>query len=238
MKGLQARNLETRLNDKLAASGRTVTPGDIYAVTVRRGKYQDGVPYQAGQEIQPAGDGSVTHILEALGVSAGGETINFKRVTDAELRKMESGAKEGENVAEVAGDGEGDVEYSTTDSTKAIPQDISRFNFNKYLRDLIGPPPEGMVDPHAHHIVFKKGNGQKQKGLSRRGHALLRRFGIDPIFGKENLVWAPNRVAGQHKLDTLEFNVKKLEDVESEGGSYDDIVDMLSELGEIASTRR
>ena len=63
------------------------------------------MPYQAGQEIQPAGDGSATHILEAFGVSAGGETINFKRVTDAELRKMERSAAEGENVAEVAGDG-------------------------------------------------------------------------------------------------------------------------------------
>ncbi len=111
VKGLQARNLETRLNDKLAASGRTVTPGDLYAVTVRRGKYQDGVPYH-GQKIQPAGDGSVTHILEAFGVSAGGETINFKRVTDETLRTMENGAKAGENVAEVAGDGEESGEHN------------------------------------------------------------------------------------------------------------------------------
>ena len=70
------------------------------------------MPYQAGQKIQPAGDGSVTHILEAFGVSAGGETINFKRVTDAELRKMESGAASGDNVAEVAGDGEGSGEHN------------------------------------------------------------------------------------------------------------------------------
>ena len=72
------------------------------------------MPYQAGQEIQPAEDGSVTHILEAFGVSAGGETINFKRVTDAELRKMERGAAEGENVAEVAGDGVGSGENINT----------------------------------------------------------------------------------------------------------------------------
>ncbi len=113
---------KTSLNDKLAPSGRTVTPGNFHAVTVRRGKYQDGVLYQAGQKIQPAGDGSVMHILEAFGVSAGGETINFKRVTDAELRKVERGAAEGENVAEVAGDGEGDGEYKNID-------DLSRSTF-------------------------------------------------------------------------------------------------------------
>ena len=80
------------------------------------------MPYQAGQKIRPAGDGSVTHILEAFGVSAGGETINFKRVTDAELRKNFSAAAGKEGVG---------GEYITTD----VRFDTI-WKFKDYIRDI------------------------------------------------------------------------------------------------------
>lgn len=54
-----------------------------------------------------------------------------------------------------------------------------------------------MYDSHAHHILFKKGLGQKQKVLVQEGQGILRGYGIDPIIGEENLVWAPNAVIGQ-----------------------------------------
>ncbi|PFH79603.1 type IV secretion protein Rhs, partial [Bacillus cereus] len=64
-----------------------------------------------------------------------------------------------------------------------------------------------------------------------------RRYGIDPIIGEENLVWAPNAVVGQHSIDALEIVVKRLRDVEAEGGDLEDIVDALKELGGLASRR-
>ncbi|MED1559349.1 AHH domain-containing protein [Bacillus paramycoides] len=53
-----------------------------------------------------------------------------------------------------------------------------------------------MKNPHAHHILFEKGLNQKQQKLVREGQGILRRYGIDPIIGEENLVWAPNAVIG------------------------------------------
>ncbi|MGG5807432.1 AHH domain-containing protein [Bacillus mycoides] len=94
-----------------------------------------------------------------------------------------------------------------------------------------------MYDPHAHHILFKKGLGQNQKVLVQEGQEIFRRYGIDPIIGEENLVWAPNIVIGQHSLDALEIVVKRLRNVEAIDGDLDDIVEALKDLGDIASTR-
>ncbi|WP_255288043.1 AHH domain-containing protein [Bacillus pseudomycoides] len=121
--------------------------------------------------------------------------------------------------------------------TKEYNEALIKIDFGKYLRGLIGDPPAGMRNPHAHHILFKKGLGQKQKVLVQEGQEILRRYGIDPIIGEENLVWAPNAVIGQHSLDALEIVVKRLRDVEAEGGDLDDIVDALKELGGLASRR-
>jgi hypothetical protein len=67
-----------------------------------------------------------------------------------------------------------------------------------------------MQNPHAHHILYKKGIGEAQQALVKEGQAILRRYGIDPIFGPENLVWAPKSAKGQHGAERL----LQLEDVE------------------------
>ncbi len=106
----------------------------------------------------------------------------------------------------------------------------------------MGNPPADMVDPHAHHILFKEGNGQAQKTLVQEGQALLRRFGIDPIYGLENLVWAPNRITGQHDYAGLKNVVNQLKMVEEMGGNFDfikgELTIQLKRLGKIAATRR
>nr|WP_256371031.1 T7SS effector LXG polymorphic toxin [Psychrobacillus sp. OK028] len=121
--------------------------------------------------------------------------------------------------------------------TKVYDEALIKIDFGKYLRGLIGNPPTAMINPHAHHILFKKGLGQKQQELVREGQEILRRYGVDPIIGKENLVWAPNAVIGQHSLDTLEEVVNRLRTVEAMDGDFDDIVEALEDLGDIASTR-
>ncbi|MEH6888055.1 type IV secretion protein Rhs, partial [Priestia megaterium] len=79
--------------------------------------------------------------------------------------------------------------------------------------------------------------GQKQKELVQEGQEILRKYGIDPIIGQENLVWAPNAVVGQHSIDALEIVVHRLRAVEEMDGDLDDIVEALNDLGDIASTR-
>ena len=50
-------------------------------------------------------------------------------------------------------------------------------------------------------------------------------------------MWAPNAVIGQHSLDALENVVNQLKRVEIEGGDFDDFVEVLDELGNLASIR-
>jgi hypothetical protein len=76
-------------------------------------------------------------------------------------------------------------------------------SFGSYLRARKGEAPAGMFDPHAHHILFKKGlSGQED--LVERGQDLLWRYDIDPVLGLENLVWAPRSVAAQHGKAALQ----------------------------------
>ena len=69
------------------------------------------------------------------------------------------------------------------------------------------------------------------------GYEKSRKYGIDPIVGEENLIWAPNRVAGQHDIAALEKVVNGLKAVDKAGGDYDDIVDVLNMFGRSASER-
>lgn len=95
-----------------------------------------------------------------------------------------------------------------------------------------------MIDPHAHHILFKKGLGQKQQELVREGQEILKRYGIELIIGKGNLVWAPNRITGQHGIERLQHIVDKLKEVDSFGGTREKMVEMLKLLGEEAASMK
>ena len=106
-----------------------------------------------------------------------------------------------------------------------------------YLRSKIGPPPQRMHDPHAHHILFKEGNGLEQKALVKEGQEILRRHGIDPIYGTENLVWAPNRVAEQHSLTALQHVLNMLRKVEDSGRGRKGLIAALKKLGLLAARR-
>ena len=68
-----------------------------------------------------------------------------------------------------------------------------------------GEPPCGMVRPHAHHIVFKKGIGSKMKSVLTESKSILEKYNIDWLYGKENLMWATNE---GHTLE----NAKKVRD--------------------------
>ncbi|MCK1992173.1 hypothetical protein GW626_17615 [Peribacillus muralis] len=115
---------------------------------------------------------------------------------------------------------------------------VDQINYGSYLKKNIGNPPSDMYDPHAHHIVFKKGNGEAQKELVKEGQEILREYDIDPILGLENLVWAPNRVKGQHGIEALRNVVDNIKKVRDADGDRDDMVEMLNKLGDIAKRRK
>lgn len=103
---------------------------------------------------------------------------------------------------------------------------------------MVGEAPKNMCDPHEHHILFKIGNGEKQKLLVKKGQEILKKYGIDPIAGEEVLCWAPNRVVGQHDIKALQMVVDELKALYEIDADYDDIVTALNRFGTIASQRK
>ena len=85
-------------------------------------------------------------------------------------------------------------------------------------------------------LLFRSGLGRRQRALVDEGQLILRRNGIDPIYGPENLAWAPN-VAGQHRIGPLRGVVERLRQVEASGGGREGLTQALRELGEVAAAR-
>jgi len=115
---------------------------------------------------------------------------------------------------------------------------LKTFDFGTYLKSTAGDPPIGMPDPHAHHVLFKKGLGEKQQALVVEGQDLLRKYEIDPILGSENLVWAPNRIKGQHDIKALQQVTDTLKMTDEMIGTREAMIDALNDLGTTAANRR
>jgi len=113
---------------------------------------------------------------------------------------------------------------------------LRKFPFGKYLEKTlkVEKPKEGtgegeMERPHAHHIVQKKGGGE----FAEKSRELLLENGIDPFFGKENLVFAPNKF-GNHSNSTAKKIFKTLKSAADTGGR-EAIVKALKKLGAAAA---
>ena len=85
-----------------------------------------------------------------------------------------------------------------------IASDCRKRFYKGCQKGIVGEPQEGMYDPCAHHILFKTGLKGRQQDLVKEGQRILREYGIDPIVGQENIVWAPRGVVGQHTTVSLE----------------------------------
>ena len=117
--------------------------------------------------------------------------------------------------------------------------DINAINFYKVLKDYIGAPPEDMINPHAHHIVFKHGNGKKQQKLVKELQSMLwNNYQIDPIKGKEVLVWAQNQgMKGQHGIKALQDIYDDLMKAHKEHGTKEEIIKVLDKHKNLAANR-
>jgi hypothetical protein len=86
-------------------------------------------------------------------------------------------------------------------------------------------------------ILYKFGIGPYQQELVREGQEILRKYDINPIYGVENLVYAPN-IKGQHNAENLIEVVDGLKQLEAAQATRKEIVDFLQEMGNKAALRR
>ena len=108
-----------------------------------------------------------------------------------------------------------------------------KFDWGKYLTRQIGKAPQGMKRAHAHHILYKVGNGPAQQKLVKEGQEILLKHGIDPVYGVENLTWAPNK---GHNLMNLTEVLDMLRAADKIG-TRDAVVEALKKAGKIAAER-
>jgi len=109
--------------------------------------------------------------------------------------------------------------------------------WKKYLESIKGAAPDDMPNAHAHHVLFKKGLREAQQSLVREGQDLLRKVGIDPLFGKEVLYWAPNAVKDQHSGATLLKLVEDLRALSARNAVRQDYVKVLEKHAKTAARR-
>ena len=116
--------------------------------------------------------------------------------------------------------------------------DKGRTAWKDYLTGIKGAAPSDMPNPHAHHILFKKGLGEAQQMLVHEGQDLLRKVGIDPLFGEEVLYWAPNGVKDQHSHETLLSLIEDLRKLAASQEERSEYVEVLKKHAAVAAGRR
>ena len=113
---------------------------------------------------------------------------------------------------------------------------VANIHWGKILEEEHGvakPSPEEMENAHAHHIVFKEGSG-KQKEWVLKSKAILEKHNIDWLYGKENLVWAPN-IEGLHTEEMAKMVYEALANADETYGSKEAVVEALADMGELAA---
>jgi hypothetical protein len=78
------------------------------------------------------------------------------------------------------------------------------------------------------------GRAGEHRAAVREGQQILREYGIDPLKGKENLVWAPNR---GHTADAAFELVNDLKNAKASNLSRDEVIGILDVHGQMARMR-
>ncbi|MFK3873763.1 hypothetical protein [Pseudoalteromonas rhizosphaerae] len=92
-----------------------------------------------------------------------------------------------------------------------------------------GEPPESMINPHAHHSIFKKGRGKKMIEYLDESKDIVEKYDIDWYKGPENLGWAPNK---NHSTKAAKAVRDYLVKVEQNSPSRESIIKALQEIKE------
>nr|WP_264080340.1 RHS repeat-associated core domain-containing protein [Taylorella equigenitalis] len=95
-------------------------------------------------------------------------------------------------------------------------------NWGLLLTKAIGGPPDDMIRPHAHHIVFKGMYLHRPKLREQliRSRNILSKYNIDPVHDMRTLMWAPNK---GHSLENAKRVADMLEEadkkIQRDGGN-------------------
>ena len=135
----------------------------------------------------------------------------------------------GGNRSEAPDDG-----VSVSDSGRDLQATLPRPYINAETRRALGSPPEGMKNPHIHHVLEVNGRQGPHRAAVREGQDILRKHGIDPLQGIENLTYAPNK---GHTRAAAEALVDDLKVADELGLGREHIVDILGKHGNIAARR-
>jgi hypothetical protein len=84
-----------------------------------------------------------------------------------------------------------------------------------------------MDRPHGHHIAFQAGS-EAAAPYAAKSREILATFGIDPIQGKENLIWATN---ASHSAANAREVLSRLTEAANSGGGRDAVVNALRKAG-------
>lgn len=102
------------------------------------------------------------------------------------------------------------------------------FDWGRYFRQLGGgEPPPDMEAPHAHHIVFKSGRSAQMREYIGESKAILVKHDIDWLWGRENLIWAPNKNHSKAAAKAVRDALVEADKT----GSRDAVADALARLG-------
>lgn len=149
------------------------------------------------------------------------EEVLAKDAATAGRKAMTSSTREAtESLAERAARTEAQEAFKT--SAGAL-----KGGWGDRARQLFGDPPSWMQNAHGHHIAFKEG-GDVAGEFAAKSRAILEHYGIDPIQGKENLIWAQN--AG-HSVANAKEVLQRLTDAAQSGGGRDAVVEALRKAG-------
>lgn len=94
-------------------------------------------------------------------------------------------------------------------------------------RSLFGNPPSWMDRPHGHHVAFQEGSSAASP-YAAKSREILEKFGIDPIRGKENLIWASNAA---HSAANAREVLSRLREAANSGGGRDAVITALRKAG-------
>lgn len=178
-----------------------------------------------GREIYPTALSEISGGVAGVLISQGGRLIQRTVVCEvAETAEtLGTGATAGRRAAS-------QIDYYSP----AMQAELPRPYIPATVQRQLGPRPPGMDNPHIHHIVELNGRAGEYRALTRESQDILRQYNIDPIVGRENLVWASNR--GHTLAETQRLNLE-LRTARDRGAPRDAILDILQEAGERAEMR-
>ncbi|EHA1124192.1 Rhs family protein [Vibrio navarrensis] len=84
-----------------------------------------------------------------------------------------------------------------------------------------------MINPYAHHTVFKKGRGKQMRVYLDESKDILEKYDIDWYRGPENLGWARNK---NHSTEAAKAVRDELVKADVEVGKKEAVLDVLETM--------